>query len=635
MTLRVKILINFIIIAVIAILLFGVNAYNIVRDISLATEQHFLNENARVRERMLAIEAEHNSSIEYLKRYANASMAKGEIVVILDKNNRVLTDLRAHSASANFLSIWQTDDTRGLTHGTITVGDQIYIWAALDVTDSDYRLLNAIPSQNTSAETLKRLAIRLFTLGAIILWGASWVIVIIATAVSKKLEEQTAALHKQANYDAGTGLVNRAYFNRILAGAIEDAEKQSGSLVLMVLDLDRFKEVNDTLGNQVGDVLLGMVAERLTETLRDKDKIARLGGDEFAVLLPVTDNSHCALVVNKVQQAFSKPFVINDITLEMSATIGIALYPENSKNPTELIGHAEVAMFDAQQRHELFAYYDPAIDPHSEGRLLLINDLKYAAEREELYLCYQPLIDVMTHKVIGVEALVRWKSPTRGLVMPDRFIPVAEQTGIIKLMTYYIIDKAVEQCALWLKQGIELSMSVNLSARLVHDPNIPEVVRKALSKHGLDPSYFELEITETAVMLDPVRAMDVLNKLDSMGVYLSIDDFGSGYTSLAYLKKLPVDAVKIDRSFVMNMLRDANDALVVHSIIDLAHNMSRSVVAEGVENKKILDELVLLNCNTAQGYHFTKPVPAKEFELWLEKYNNQKNEPRASGLGNR
>jgi EAL domain-containing protein (putative c-di-GMP-specific phosphodiesterase class I) len=202
-------------------------------------------------------------------------------------------------------------------------------------------------------------------------------------------------------------------------------------------------------------------------------------------------------------------------------------------------------------------------------------------------------------------------------------------------MTYHIIDKAAEQCARWLEQGIELSMAVNLSARLVHDPNIPDVVQKALTKYGLDPSYFELEITETAVMLDPARAMDVLNKLDSMGVYLSIDDFGSGYTSLAYLKKLPVDAVKIDRSFVMNMLRDANDALVVHSIIDLAHNMSRSVVAEGVENKKILDELALLSCNTVQGYHFTKPLPAKDFELWLENYNNQKDQPRSSGFANR
>jgi EAL domain-containing protein (putative c-di-GMP-specific phosphodiesterase class I) len=274
-------------------------------------------------------------------------------------------------------------------------------------------------------------------------------------------------------------------------------------------------------------------------------------------------------------------------------------------------------MYQAKHRGVRHTRYDPGQDPHSLARLSLMSDLRHATERNELSLHYQPKIDVRTQRVVGVEALLRWQHPRHGMVPPDTFIAQAEQTGIIKPLTDWILNEALCQCAEWNAAGMPLSVAVNLSARVLQDPQLPRQVAAMLERHAVGADQLELEITETAIMSDPVRATQVLTELDAMGVHLSIDDFGTGYTSLAQLKRLPVDEVKIDRSFVLNMLRDANDAMIVQSIVDLAHNMNRSVVAEGVESKKILDALADLGCDIAQGYYFSKPIPASALRQWL------------------
>jgi diguanylate cyclase (GGDEF)-like protein len=383
-----------------------------------------------------------------------------------------------------------------------------------------------------------------------------------------------------------------------------------------MMDLDRFKEINDTLGHHTGDALLQAVARRLQQILSEPDMVARIGGDEFALLMPAANISHCSQIVQKVLNAITQPVAVEAMMLEIDLSLGIASYPDDSKTAAELIQHADVAMYLAKHSGEPYMHYDAAKDPHSLQRLTLMADLRHAAERHELSLHYQPKIDLARQRVIGVEALLRWQHPRLGNIAPDDFIPQAEQTGIIKSLTYWILDAAVKQCAEWNAAGIPIIVSVNLSARVAQDIRLPAEVATTLKRHGVNADQLELEITETAIMLDPVNAMEVLMRLDAMGVRLSIDDFGTGYTSLAYLKRLPVDEVKIDQSFVMNMLRDANDAMIVHSIIALAHNMHRSVAAEGVENKKILEALQALGCDTAQGYYFSKPLSAADFEAW-------------------
>jgi diguanylate cyclase (GGDEF)-like protein len=479
-------------------------------------------------------------------------------------------------------------------------------------------LLLLVRAERVVQAGLRELAGRLIVAGIAVMWVAVWVALLISTMVSRRLAVQNAALEHRANHDSLTDLPNRMLLNERIAQAIRAAdqgERRSVSLVMM--DLDRFKEINDTLGHPVGDALLKAVGERIRAAMWGSDTVARLGGDEFALLLPLADVAHTQQVIDKVLAVISESYVVEGMALEVEATLGISVYPDDSKNAVELISHADVAMYQAKQRGERYLRYNPEQDPHSVTRLQLMSDLRHATERNELSLAYQPMIDIRSRRVIGVEALLRWAHPRYGNVPPDAFIPQAEQTGTIKPLTYWVIEEALRQCAQWRREGLSLTVSVNLSARVVQDLQLPSHVAALLERYEGRAEQLEFEITETAIMSDPARAMQVLADLDSMGVRLAIDDFGMGYTSLAQLKRLPVDQIKIDKSFVLNMLRDANDAMIVRSIVDLAHNIDHAVVAEGVESKKLLDALADLKCDVAQGYFFSKPMPAADFRQWL------------------
>ena len=445
------------------------------------------------------------------------------------------------------------------------------------------------------------------------------------------VSDKQAQILKLAYWDSLTGLPNRVQFRDAVIQAVAEAqaaadaagegigksaEPPAGVAVLM-LDLDRFKHVNDVLGYRIGDLLLGRVGERLSQQMvRDGDLVARLGGDEFAVLLRGGNAALAESVAQRIATAFDAPLTLEDHTIDMGAGIGMACWPQHATEADALLSRAEVAMYAAKRRTEGPLMYHAAIDAASAQTLSLLTELRQALERNELRLYLQPKLTLGTSRVGGAEALVRWQHPQRGLVPPMEFIPFAEQTGFIRQMTMWVFEEAARHWLLLQAEGIPLILSVNLSTRDLLDTELPQKFDALLVKHRVPAEAFCLEITESAIMDDPQRALGTLNRLASLGFKLSIDDFGSGYSSLAYLKRLPVHELKIDKSFVMSMETDQDDAKIVRSTIDLAHNLGLTVVAEGVENAMVWELLRELDCDEAQGYHMGKPMPATEFHAW-------------------
>ena len=440
----------------------------------------------------------------------------------------------------------------------------------------------------------------------------------IVAGASRALRQQAEVNEHQALHDALTDLPNRTLFHDRVGQALAIARREHIPAAVMIMDLDRFKEVNDTLGHASGDELLEQAGVRLRAALRESDTVARLGGDEFAVLLPkVVDSAAAASVARKLRKALEEPFTIHGLALQIEASVGIALYPEHGDDVHSLLQRADVAMYVAKEQPGGCEIYAKERDDYSPNRLTLLTELRRAIDQGELVLHYQPKADLRTSEVHGVEALVRWSHPVRGLVPPDEFIPLAQKTGVIVPLTFFVLNEAVRQCRTWQLEGLDLCVGVNLSARNLLDVHLPDTVGELLTRWEVPPSLLELEITESTILADPIRAMHVLSRLSGMGVRLAIDDFGTGYSSLAYLKRLPVDELKIDKSFVQGMEDDENDAVIVRSTIDLGRNLGLRVVAEGVESAEAWRQLVGLGCDVAQGYYLSRPVPASELAAWL------------------
>ncbi len=439
---------------------------------------------------------------------------------------------------------------------------------------------------------------------------------------------QQEEILKLAYWDSLTGLPNRTQFRDAVREAVAQAEvlNVSGSSVnsvaVIMLDLDRFKHVNDVLGYRFGDLLLSAVAQRLSQnSVRGDDLVARLGGDEFAVLLRRGNGELAASVAQRIAQSFSEPLLLEEHKVDMDAGIGMACWPAHASDADTLLSRAEVAMYAAKRRGSGAMMYDPSVDAGSAQTLSLLSELRQAVVQNELRLYLQPKLSLDSGLVVGAEALVRWQHPTRGLVPPVQFIPFAEQTGFIRQMTIWIFEEAARHWQMLHDEGLRLVLSVNLSTRDLLDIELPQKFEALLVKHRVPAEAFCLEITESAIMDDPQRAQATLNLLSARGFKLSIDDFGTGYSSLAYLKSLPVDELKIDKSFVMNMEKDEDDAKIVRSTVDLAHNLGLTVVAEGVENALIWDKLKALACDEAQGYFMSKPIAAHTFAAWCDTWN--------------
>ncbi|MEO9174939.1 MAG: aromatic amino acid lyase [Gaiellales bacterium] len=432
-----------------------------------------------------------------------------------------------------------------------------------------------------------------------------------------QLREQADVNRHQALHDSLTGLPNRRLLNDLMDQGVVEARQTGVPFALLLLDLDGFKEINDTLGHASGDRLLQEIAARLGSHVRGVDSAARLGGDEFAVLMPGSSGETAKATAERIRLAILQPFVLDDLAVQVAVSIGIAVFPSHGVDSIALMRAADVAMYAAKDSNAGCALYDAEADTLAPGRLTLAGELRRAIEARELVLHYQPKVEMRSGRVSGVEALVRWDHPQRGLIPPDEFIPIAEKTDLIKSLTHYVLDEALRQCHAWTELGCPLSVAVNVSTRNLLEADFSVVVGQLLANWDVAPRLLELEITETAIVTDHFRFLGVLEQLSALGVRVSVDDFGTGYTSLAYLRRLPIEEVKVDRSFVTDMARSESDMVIVRSTIELCRNLGLRVVAEGVESSEVWDDLLELGCDVAQGYLMSRALPPDELLTWI------------------
>ena len=441
-------------------------------------------------------------------------------------------------------------------------------------------------------------------------------LVVSVSSLAQDVTEQVEYLKKlqyEAHHDSLTSLYNREWLSEFIASSIR--ANPENEFCLFFIDLDRFKEINDTLGHDVGDEMLSTLSKRLKDSVgKGKNKVARLGGDEFAVLTHEVDIVEMA---NKIIRLLETPVELSNLKLNVGAGIGIACYPLHGKDTASLMRCADIAMYKAKETNSRHIIYSADIDNHSPDRLMLMHELRNAITNNELVLYFQPKINIREHKHIGYEALIRWNHKQRGLIPPDEFVPYAEITDLIHPMTKWIIENSLAQSAMWLKQGLVHNISINISARNLLDDNLPNRLALLLNNYDVEPWSIELEITESALMTEPDKALKNLHSLHKLGVMISIDDFGTGYSSLSYLRRMPIHKLKIDKTFVLNMDSNNGDRVIVESTINLAHNLGHKVVAEGVENKEVLALLDGLGCDEAQGYYISRPQTVDNLDGWV------------------
>ncbi|MCW8954418.1 MAG: EAL domain-containing protein, partial [Sulfurimonas sp.] len=453
-------------------------------------------------------------------------------------------------------------------------------------------------------------------------------ILIIVVLIIKLISKYTSALNKQkdilayqAHHDVLTGLPNRILFNDRLMQSIKNAKRNKEEVALLFIDLDRFKHINDSLGHVVGDKVLQVIAGRLNNIVRDEDTVARLGGDEFTIILHgLKKETDASLLAQKILRSIAEVMFIDSHTLYISTSIGISVYPEDSKDINHLIKYADVAMYKAKEEgRNNFQYYSSNMTDLAFDRVVMETNLRIALEKEQFVVYYQPQVNAQNNKVIGMEALVRWQHPTMGLLLPDKFIPLAEDTGLIVQLDRWVMKQAMQQIAKWNKQGINTGvLALNLAMRQLYEEDFIHMFKKMINKTGCKPEWLELEVTEGDIMKKPQNTIEILNLISDMGVELAIDDFGTGYSSLSYLKRLPINKLKIDQSFIKDLPNDEEDASITKAIISLAKSLKLSVIAEGVENEEQKEFLLENGCTNIQGYFYAKPMPAQDIEQILK-----------------
>jgi diguanylate cyclase (GGDEF)-like protein len=454
---------------------------------------------------------------------------------------------------------------------------------------------------------------------------------------TNELAEKQAENEFQALHDSLTGMPNRMHFHKRLLEEIETAKEQRSKMAVILIDLDHFKEINDTLGHHFGDMLLQEIGPRLASVLRDDDLMARLGGDEFGILLPNLSGEEVAVrVADRLIEELARPVAVEGLALDVAGSLGIALFPMQAEDAETLLRRADVAMYVAKESGGGYEIYEDSFDQSNPQRLTLIGQVRPALESGEFVMYYQPKVRLLDGRVAGAEALIRWDHPSLGLVPPDEFIPLVEKTVLLRPLTYYVAESVLKQWREWADLGIRLPIAINVSPRSLLDVDFPDQISGLLADWDVPPAFLRLELTEGFLLGDSGRSIAVIDALAGVGVGLSIDDFGTGYSSLSYLKRLPIEEIKIDRSFVTQMQVDANDYMIVRATVDLGRNLGLRVVAEGVEDLATFDRLADFGCDEAQGFYISKPVSAVEFTRWLSVRNLESSpveEPQARSRG--
>jgi len=607
MTLRGKLILGFIGASLCTVALFAMVAYTSARDFSRQQEVVLLHaENQRL------IDLLGRGELALNKLIAPTTKPSGDhgSLMIINRQGQALGRGQSTAVSRQIVNdrIAKGLDSAQTGSGFVNFNSTEYVWAADDIPGAPYTLVNSYRRSGDLMLFARYIGLPLAIAALAAIWVSLWGGMIIA-ALFKKLNSHQSTLEHQSRHDPLTKLPNRAALVESIAEAIAGGNAGGGQLILCIISLHRFKDINDSLGHSGGDELLNQVSARLRHVSRNTDLVARFGGNKFAVFLNHSDANAVDVISKKLLSALEPAFEVSGHYLYMRGTLGMALYPQHATDALTLVQKAEIAMYQGKDAVRDFAVYSAEADTGSIEHLDLANDLRYAIEDDQLELYYQPQLDLRNGIITGVEALSRWTHPKYGFVPPDKFIDIAERTGLIKQLTEWVLKTAIKHCAHWHRTGREIQVSINLSARNLHDESLVQLVANLLDHWHVPPQHVALEITETAMMADPNHAKTLLRRLDALGVRISIDDFGTGYSSLGYLKQLPVDEIKIDRSFVLNMTSDENDASIVRATIGLAHDLGLEVVAEGIEDETTQNQLRDWGCDVAQGYHIGRPMP--------------------------
>ncbi|GMR17804.1 MAG: hypothetical protein BMS9Abin33_0198 [Gammaproteobacteria bacterium] len=618
MTLRTRLVFAFTGSALLVLILFGLLVYQIAIDSTEREHTNWITHELKHHVQKMKNLANQDDKISPDKLLENLQGIAGSLYFITDDQGRIASGglYKKQLLDLGRRVLLQAPDGHAASKGTFNFNGEKYYWGKITL-DKNKMLYGVWKQRDEITPLFQSLYARMIAAAFIIFWIAVWGALIVSSMITRRLEKKNADFVHVAMHDTLTDLPNRNMLADLLKKAIQSARWENAPTALLVSNVNGFSEINNTLGHRAGDQILKAVATRLTSVVQSDGTVARLGADQFAILLPFTGRSDAYQYVEKINRVFDYSFGVDDMDIKVELTTGIVISPEHGDDVDALFRQAEVAMFYARKSGVEYSVYIAEQDPHDRRRLGFLGELRKAIQDNELTLHYQPKIDLKTQKTIGAEVLLRWDHPKYGIIQPDEFIPYAERSGLIRPLTLWVLNTALHQSSNWIRRGIDLEVSVNLSARNLQDTHLVETTRQLLEAWDVEPTRLELEITESAMMVDHVRAKQVLLELDALGINLAIDDFGTGYSSLAYLKSLPIDCLKIDKSFVMDLIHDKNDEVIVRSTIDLAHNLGQKVIAEGVESQEILDQLLEMKCDYAQGCYFSRPMPSEEVVAWL------------------
>jgi len=625
MQLRTRLILSFSVMAFMIVSVFAVLSYQISIDAKKRTETrfllHLLGEFEEILEPSLHKEISGIDEIQNLAHLLN--FIADDEYLILEHQGHIhhLEDEQFIQANRSELDLLVNNVaqivTDNLSSGQSFVNNTHYSWMSKMVADTDYRMVfyHETPDDGVFIGDSVVWS-RLILTAVVIFWLAVWAGLFLSYWIVKKLDKKNKRLMYQSTHDALTGLPNRTFLFKKLNELIDDKKNSNKQIVLYIMDIDGFKVLNDTLGHTYGDELLKLIAQRLSSKDVECDFIARLGGDEFALLKGHDEEGDPQAFIQTIKNKLSCPISFSGIDYRIKGSIGVAIYPFHGNDPETIVQHAEVAMYKAKAREVSHFIYSEDDNPNSVRKLKLISELHIAVKNNDLQVYYQPKINLKNKRIYGVEALVRWNHSQLGFISPDEFISLAEQVGLISKITDQVLYKTIQDWNKWHQMGFELHVAVNISSNEFEDPNMPSRILDYLEDCNMPASFLTLEITESIMMGDIENTLSLFQSLRDINIKLSIDDFGTGFSSLSYLRQLPVSELKIDRSFIIEMLTQENDLKIVTMILNLAHDLNFKVVAEGIEDLPTLQKLEKMGCDNVQGYYLARPMPADELEKW-------------------
>ena len=625
MSLRARLLLTFVSIALVVVGLFGSVAYKIAKDSEAQNFVSLIHSFAVSEAQDYISLLKEDSSPANIRSILDGRGDKELQAFFIDGDGKIIanTVLMSLFGSDFTASPWTEFNEAGKDFGKIYIHGDTYFWNKINIESLSYQLVLVHHKTDLPISPIKQVGTKLLITAFIVVWIAAWGALILSSLIIKGIENKNREIEHQAQHDSLTGLLNRVWLGSHMNEILLKATKRKSSVAILVMDLDRFKEINDTLGHDSGDELLKHVAGRIKNAIQETDIVIRLGGDEFAIIMPDGDPSSAMGCVGRILRSMEAPVKLAQAKVDAKISIGISFFPDHGGELNTLIRRSEVAMYEAKLKNSGYAIYHRDNDPYNIRRLTLLSDLNDAVNREQLSLLFQPKVEIANGRIIGAEALIRWNHPELGSIPPNEFIPLAEHGGMIQPITLWVMSESLRQQAQWRDNGIALNIAINISAKNLQDSGFPRQLAELMKVWNASPESVELEITESAVMLDPTQALAILAELHSMKIRLSIDDFGTGYSSLAYIKKLPVDTIKIDRSFVMDMENDSNDEAIVRATVGMAHSLGLKVVAEGIETLGAWKMLEEMGCDIAQGYFISRPLPFDQLSAFLTTWSHQ------------